>query len=244
MEEITLEGFCEVHQLDINDDSIKCFYNRRSYIRIDENLQSHTAHKLIKVLKKKFKINHIYSENPDTRSIIEIEVDENNEYVNDESLKTFDLMDSDNGIEFKKYLDFYNYYLTYVEKIDNGYKLYLEPLYTDPITHPKICYHICEKDALNSILKTGLRPKIGKSKLLRYRYFPERVFMIVHSDKYKEDIKDVISDLQLKNYVILKIDTSKCNITFFQDLASENPHCIYTYESIPPKLIEVFELDQ
>ena len=239
LEEITLEGFCEAHELEINEESIDLFYRRRSYIRIDENLKSHKASKLIKVLKSKFDLVSIKTDNPDARSIIEINVGFDTNLVNRKSTQTFELDNTKEGREFKKYLNFYNYYLTYVEMVANGYILYLEPLYTDPIIHPNACYHVCRPDAIDSILKTGLRPKIGKSKVLRYRYFPERVFMIAYTDHYKEDIKEVVNDLQLEDYIVLEIDTSKCNITFFKDLAAENENCIYTYESIPPQLIKI-----
>ena len=61
----------------------------------------------------------------------------------------------------------------------------------------------------------------------------------MHSPRIQKDLIQVLDDLDAwNNYVILKIDVSKLNITFWWDDASIG-NTIYTVESIPPKFIEV-----
>ena len=87
-----------------------------------------------------------------------------------------------------------------------------------------------------------MRPKVKKNDdEYRYRYYTERVFLIVDSENIKSDITQVINDLNLwREYAILKIDISKLNITYWWDDASRG-NTVYTVESIHPKFIEVID---
>lgn len=103
-------------------------------------------------------------------------------------------------------------------------------------------YHITHKDNVQNILKKGLRPKVKKNNdEYRYRYYTERVFLIIDSENIKSDITQVINDLNLWiDYAILKIDISKLNITYWWDDASRGNN-VYTVEYIHPKFIEVID---
>ena len=72
------------------------------------------------------------------------------------------------------------------------------------------------------------------------------MFLIVGSNNIKNDLISVIQDLGYsiysEDYAILKIDVSKLNFTFWWDDASKG-NTVYTVESIPPKFIEVINID-
>ena len=114
---------------------------------------------------------------------------------------------------------------------------------SDFVKQSKYVYHITYKDNLQNILKKGLRPKAKKTQEDSiYRYYTDRVFLIVDSPNIKKDLVNVIQDLGYNpfsdDYVILKIDISKLNITYWWDDASGG-ETVYTIESIPPKFIKV-----
>lgn len=64
----------------------------------------------------------------------------------------------------------------------------------------------------------------------------------MHGNDAAKDVESVINDLGYKiwsdEYVILKVDVSNLNITFWCDDASTG-NTIYTYDSIHPKFITV-----
>lgn len=113
---------------------------------------------------------------------------------------------------------------------------------TEFVKKQRYVYHITHKDNIQNILKKGLRPKVKKNNDEdRYRYYTERIFLIVDSENIKSDITQVINDLNLwRDYAILKIDISKLNITYWWDDASRG-NTVYTVESIHPKFIEVID---
>ena len=112
-----------------------------------------------------------------------------------------------------------------------------------------IVYHITDIDNLKTILRTGLRPRVGKSIAENgYRYFSDRTFLIGHSDNIVENIKSVLRDKGYNDpyddrYVLLKIDLKNHNIPLWFDDASSGEMNVYTLTAIPSKLISVIKLD-
>ena len=112
-----------------------------------------------------------------------------------------------------------------------------------------IVYHLCEKDKLKSIMKSGLRMK-GKNNL--YRMIENKVFFVAEDNKenLKRTIKRVArskgywdwKNNKLKdNVCILKVDVNGYNIHFYEDTYyddGEKIGVIYSYAYFPPKMIE------
>ena len=150
----------------------------------------------------------------------------------------------DNLEKFESILSFYNYYVSYTEKIDNKWTLFIEPRYSDNITD-KVknynLYHFTDNKSAESILKKGLRLKNSK-----YRDFPKRIFLYATKNKL-EDIKDKIKDFILivgnrsklyKNELaILKIDNNG-EFDLYNDTAMKDEESIFTYDFIPAKYIK------
>ena len=156
-------------------------------------------------------------------------------------------------------IEFFNYYISTIEKSEeiDGYDIFLEPEYTKDISkeikkNGGHIYHITSIDNLDIIKRTGLRPRVGKTRKLSetggYRYFVERIFFIGDNEsreKTIENIKSVITDKQFTfgKYVILDIDILRHNIGLWEDGASEGKYNVYTYEAIPPYLIKRYVKD-
>lgn len=237
-----------------------------------ESLTSHNSIWVINRLKKNFPKYDIKSikdfetkqqeqynhkQNLNTKiGIIVMIVPINNSLIDTNSLSTFILKQSKDSDKLYSILDFELYNITYIEldSIDNNYNIYLEPVYTDSAVdmvknNGNIVYHVTSITNYNKIKKTGLRPKVGLAPYHGpeyYRVFPRRLFLICNSKNIKNDIMHAITDLELNksNYVILKIDVSNRNISFFIDDASTNDNHIYTLEAIPPNLITpIFDID-
>jgi hypothetical protein len=224
---------------------------------IIENLMSHDYKIVVKRINKLLG-SYILDVNTDRLSekhtnarIIRISLNKACDIFNDDSEKTFKLNVSKLSNEFYNIINFHNYYITLIYKYDNENVIILEPKFTDNATDfvsdNKFIYHITDKNNLNNILKKGLRPKAKKNyEDTIYRYFIDRIYFTVHSNDVKYDLKNVIHDLgysiSSNDYVLIKIDTSKLNITFWWDDASYGT-TVYTYESIPPKFIEVINID-
>lgn len=268
---ITLEEFCELNNLDENtltEEQINFFYDNYGKSsglpasRYDlththndwviENLQSHDHKIVIRRIKDVLgdKILNIDTEDASEKltkaRIVRFFIDKSCNIFNSDSETTFKLKDCKIANEINKILKFHNYYITQIYLHENNNILIIEPKQTenatDLVKKSNYVYHITYKQNLTSILRTGLRPKVKKSKdEPAYRYFTERVFLIMHSPRIQRDLIQVLDDLDAwNNYVILKIDVSKLNITFWWDDASIG-NTIYTVESIPPKFIEVID---
>ena len=220
---------------------------------IIENLQSHDHKTVIKGLKKILGDSIInvntdkLSEKRTNARIIRLALDKNCNIFNNDSQETFALNNSDLSNKIRNVLEFHNYYIALIYFYDNENVIILEPKQTenatDYVKKQKYVYHITHKDNIQNILKKGLRPKVKKNDddEYRYRYYTERVFLIVNSENIKSDITQVINDLNLwRDYAILKIDISKLNITYWWDDASRG-NTVYTVESIHPKFIEVID---
>lgn len=268
---ITLEEFCElngIYEDELTDNQINYFYDHygektglpASKYDLDnnhndwiiENLQSHDHKIVIKRLKKILgdliiDINtDKLSEKYTTARIVRISLSKNCDIFNIDSQKTFTLNNSDLSNKITNVLEFHNYYITLIYFYENENVIILEPKQTENATEfvkkQRYVYHITRKDNIQNILKKGLCPKVKKNDdEYRYRYYTERVFLIVNSENIKSDITHVINDLNLwKDYAILKIDISKLNITYWWDDASRG-NTVYTVESIHPKFIEVID---
>lgn len=269
----TMEEFCDKNDIDIEyitDDEIDAYYKCEAKInynwlpmrpndyrnRLDWILESLTSHGKDKL---KNQLNDVLSgvfheigdntEKHGKQGIIYIDVAEDCEIVND-------IKFDDNTLKYKlsncklsnkiyDILEFFNYYITLIYKFDNIVRIQIEPKYTELVNdiikkNGNIVYHVTSKDTLPEILRKGLRPKIGST----YRYFTERLFVICNNPNIKRSIINVIKDKELfNNYVILKIDLKNRNINFWWDDASKNNYDMYTMQSIPPKMIEVVDLE-
>ena len=272
----TIEEFCDINGIlidDLTEDQVNYYYDNlysdfheRSYsghiFMIEESLKSHSIEsivkKLHKVLPSEYNINIESKSGVDKSGLITITVPLNNELVNRFSLHTCYLKSSKLSDKVYDIIDFMLYNVTYVELDEkhDRYIIYLEPVYSKNAVNlvkknGNIVYHVTHKNNLSSVLKSGLRPKVGKTPYedtdKGYRYFPERLFVINNSKSIKTDLKKIISDKKLKDgeYVILKINIKNHNISFFTDDLSDNENCLYTLESIPPNIITTyFDIDE
>lgn len=269
---ITLEEFCELNNIqesELTDDQIKFFYDNYGYSRglpasiydashthndwVVENFKSHD-HKIVVNRLRKLLGNNIIDINTDklsekytTARIVRIELTKDCNIFDNNSTETFKLNNSELSNKINEILSFHNYYITLIYFYDRSNAIILEPKQTKDasnfVKQSKYVYHITYKDNLQNILKKGLRPKAKKTQENSiYRYYTDRVFLIVDSPNVKEDLVNVIQDLGYnpfsEDYIILKIDISRLNITYWWDDASGG-ETVYTIESIPPKFIKV-----
>ena len=171
-----------------------------------------------------------------------------------EFLSSFELSDCELSDKIYDILEFYKYYITFIEENEKGYILAIESYFTEDARETikengNILYHITESLNVPDILKKGLRPKTGKRKYQGgYRYFPERVYLIGNNPNIVENIDSVIRDKEFEKngiqYTILKIDLGKHNISLWYDDASDGKYNVYTLEAIPPSLISITTLDE
>lgn len=175
-----------------------------------------------------------------------------------EFLSSFELSDCELSDKIYGILEFYKYYITYIEEYKDenieGYILAIESYFTKDARatikeNGNILYHITASHNVPDILRKGLIPKTGKRKYQGgYRYFPERVYLIGHHPNVAANIDSVINDKEfLKNkiqYTILKIDLGKHNISLWYDDASDGKYNVYTLEAIPPSLISITTKDE
>ena len=171
-----------------------------------------------------------------------------------EFLSSFELSDCELSDKIYDILEFYKYYITFIEENEKGYILAIESYFTKDARETikengNILYHITESRNVPGILRKGLIPKTGKRKYQGgYRYFPERVYLIGNNPNIIENIDSVIDDKEFEKrgiqYTILKIDLGKHNISLWYDDASVGKYNVYTLEAIPPSLISITTLDE
>lgn len=167
-------------------------------------------------------------------------------------LSSFELSDCELSDKIYDILEFYKYYITYIEEYKDekveGYILAIESYFTEDARkyvkeNGNILYHITTPYNVPDILRKGLRPKTGKRKYQGgYRYFPERLFLISNSKDIIKDIEETKNVKRYKDYSILKIDLKNHDISLWFDDSSDSKNCVYTLEAIPPTLIEEIEL--
>ena len=224
---------------------------------IIENLKSHNYGIVVKRLTKILGDNILdintdkLSEKYTDARIIRIELKKECDIFNKDSENTFKLNSSKLSNDIYNIINFHNYYITLIYNYNYSNVIILEPKYTENATEfvlkHKYIYHITNKKNLQNISKKGLRPRAKKTNNEDpYRYFIDRIYFTVDSDSENiyDELKNIILDLgydiNSSDYAILQIDTSKLNITYWWDDASQG-NTVYTYESIPPKLISVIE---
>ena len=171
-----------------------------------------------------------------------------------EFLSSFELSDCELSDKIYDILEFYKYYITFIEENEKGYILAIESYFTKDARatikeNGNILYHITESRNVPDILRKGLIPKTGKRKYQGgYRYFPERVYLIGNNPNIVENIDSVIRDKEFEKngiqYTILKIDLGKHNISLWYDDASDGKYNVYTLEAIPPSLINITTPDE
>ena len=171
-----------------------------------------------------------------------------------EFLSSFELSDCELSDKIYNILEFYKYYITFIEENEKGYILAIESYFTEDARETikengNILYHITESRNVPDILRKGLIPKTGKRKYQGgYRYFPERVYLIGNNPNIVENIDSVIRDKEFEKnriqYTILKIDLGKHNISLWYDDASDGKYNVYTLEAIPPSLISITTIDE
>lgn len=271
----TFEEYCDIN--DINEDNISerdinFYYNFRYFYVPDsigdnykehlyETLTSHSKESLVKRLLSLL-----------TEFIIDIDINTIKRldkgifafliskdcpiFAEDdkEFLSSFELSDCELSDKIYDILEFYKYYITFIEENKKGYILAIESYFTEDARaiikeNGNILYHITESLNVPDILRKGLRPKTGKRKYQGgYRYFPERVYLIGNNPNIIENIDSVIIDKQFEKrgiqYSILKIDLGKHNVSLWYDDASVGKYNVYTLEAIPPSLISITTLDE
>jgi len=210
-----------------------------------ENLQTHDADKLKDKLKKEYGNDISFKDYSGDKNKSFYVILSDNLRIIDFSRKGGRLdSDYDNIEKFENILSFYNYYVSYTEKIDNKWTLFIEPRYSDNVTNKfknYSLYHFTDNKSAESILKNGLRLKTS-----RYRDFPKRIFL--YATKYKlEDIKDKIKDFILivgnrsklyeNELAILKINNNG-KFDLYNDTAMKDKESIFTYDFIPAKYIK------
>lgn len=210
-----------------------------------ENLQTHDTDKLKDKLKKEYGNDISFKDYSGNKNKSFYIILSNNLRIIDFSREGGRLdADFDNLEKFENILSFYNYYVSYTEKIDNKWALFIEPRYSDNVTNKfknYSLYHFTDNKSAESILKNGLRLKTS-----RYRDFPKRIFLYATKDKL-EDIKDKIKDFILivgnrsklyeNELAILKI-TNNGEFDLYNDTAMKDEESIFTYDFIPAKYIK------
>ena len=171
-----------------------------------------------------------------------------------EFLSSFELSDCKLSDKVYNILEFYKYYITFIEENENGYILQIESYFTEDARatikeNGNILYHITESLNVPDILRKGLIPKTGKRKYQGgYRYFPARVYLIGNNPDIIENIDSVIDDKEFEKnkiqYSILKIDLGEHNVSLWYDDASVGKYNVYTLEAIPPSLISITTKDE
>ena len=267
----TFEEFCDVNNLDentISDDAIDFYYstlysfiparkNGTYFDWVNESLTSHHRELLINKLKDtlgKYFIKVIdIKEKPMKVGVFAIKITKNCPIIDVNSTETFKLTNCSLSNKIYDKLQFFNYYITIIRGDYNSYTIMFEPLYTESANdvirkNGNIVYHITDYNNLKIIMRTGLRPRVGKSEYDGgYRYFSDRIFLIGHSDDIVDNIKSVLNDKGYDDpyddrYVLLKIDLKHHNIPLWFDDASTGEMNVYTLSAIPPKLITPIKL--
>ena len=236
----------EFYNNEIPDNILKLIDDNKYEFYIDESLKTHDTNKLKDKLKKEYgdDIDFLDYNGKDKKSFYMIL--SNNLRIIDFSRKGSRLdTNFDNLEKFENILSFFNYYVSYTQKIDNQWTLFIEPRYSDNITQEVFdkhyyIYHFTDKKSAKSILENGLR--IKKS---RYREFPSRIFLYITNKKINEDKENICKFISIicnrsnvYNYgiSILKIkNNNKFNI--YNDTSMKEKEAAFTYDNIPKEFI-------
>ena len=192
---------------------------------IYENLnKSYNPDELYQKLVEKFNVsNGIYAETNSNIKSFTFEVN-NKEIINNE--------------EFKSLLNFYNFYVSFCEKRNNKYQVYIEPYKPEDKTDyiyndcKGIVYRFVNDNGLKRLKNHGLSPRHDID-----RYYPRYIFVI--ADKDESRLKDILSKVQQEikktDLHLIKIDLNKYEnkLRFYVDPASVNYDAFVTREYIP-----------
>lgn len=205
-----------------------------------EMLQSHSVDKLIVKLKKSFPDN-IHSIHRANGANDKGKRDGVIIVTNSDKLKDDDL--------FKNIIHYFNYFYTQTNTIEGQTYILLEPHFSDKVdvlsrNHGK-AYHICSKENASNILKTGLKIKGSQdNKGNHYRYYPQRVYLILplysHKDYIRKKIEEALDVKRLKHdYGVLEVNIRDIHDSFYEDVTMPSKEdYVYTYQYIPPKYIK------
>ena len=150
--------------------------------------------------------------------------------------------------KFKNILEFYNYFVT---QIRGNIMIIAEPRYSERADQyiygncHGIVYHITYQDAVDEIMKTGLRCKTGSRRKGFYREFPKRIYVVaIDPSSINRSIQEMLEASAyevtgtITGMTALKINLFKRHIPFYKDTAMRNKISYFTYNSIPPECIE------
>ena len=261
----TLEEFCDNNNIDIdniNEQQLNVFYyHKHNYSEIAnaketylanivETLTSHSGKKLAlrlqKIIGEHGEVCFYETDKPHTIVIYLTDryLLQHNSYMD------FCLSDTKESNSIYRELQFFNYHITEISKSNNSDFIIIEPKYSEDVTNKlrsktDVFYHITSKSNINKILKRGLTPKVGKTRIQGgYRYFPDKVFLIASSEHIVNDIERIIGNKDYDDYAIVRIDLSGHNIGLYVDDYYNSENIVYTYESIPPAIISVVDIDE
>lgn len=202
-----------------------------------ENLnRSYNSKELVSKLKDKFNdkiINPRFVETMKDTNSFTIEIDDK-DLINDE--------------EFKSIMNFYNYYVSYCERKNNNYEVYIEPYKPKEVTDyiyndcKGIIYRYVDDYGLKRLNHHGLVPRHDIK-----RYYPMYIFVVGNHDKDKliRTLKLIPKDIKKKNLHLIKIDLNKYKnkLKFFIDTATVNYEAYVTREYIPKYCCEEINLE-
>lgn len=162
-------------------------------------------------------------------------------YAKDESLKY------DEG--FKSLLNLFNYYISFYEKRDGYYEVYIEPYKPEEKTDyiydkcDGIVYRYVNDNGLKRLQRHGLVPREDKD-----RHYPKYIFVVADDDKdkLKDTLSKVQDDIKKTNLHLIRIDLKKYHnkIRLFVDPASMNYPAYVTREYIPRYCCQEIKIEE
>lgn len=213
-----------------------------------EMLNSHSVDKLVERIKKeKYEevkyITRIKNTNDNTLLKNEESKDGVSILVNDKK-QGISLSKNDTFLNIIEYFNYYISQLYHDDKNDYWFVM-LEPRYSKRIKDIKErnygkAYHITTQENYELIKLRGLRTTNNN----KYRYYPERIYLILPNTSNKKEIEDLIYNVinikNRNNYLVLEVNIRNMNGNFYEDVTMDTnkEHYIYTYENIPKELIK------
>lgn len=207
---------------------------------IGEMLNFHSVTKLISKLKENFP--------QDILSIYKVNHDEEVKGIELKDGVCIETNDDSfvNTERFNNIMHYFNYFYTQTNHGRDREYILLEPHFSKKVNveerNHAWAFHITTENELNNILNKGLLPKGSKDKEKKgkevYRYYPERIYLILphSSDKsyVRKKIEEVIRMKGKDDFVVLKIDLHHIKDSFYEDVTMPSKEdYVYTYQEIP-----------